>query len=131
MPISFNNPDGVAPPVAFYSHVAVAPAGARLLALSGQVGQRVDGSFPDSVEGQFEQALANILAIVTAEGGDAASIARLTCFLTERPGDRAALQATMAKTFPNAYPAMTLIYVAGLFASHVKVEIEALAAVGP
>ena len=34
----------------------------------------------------------------------------------------------MDKAFPNGFPAMTLIYVAGLFAPHVKVEIEALAA---
>jgi 2-iminobutanoate/2-iminopropanoate deaminase len=129
MPVELKNPPGVAPPVAFFSHVAVVPAASRMLVLSGQVGSGLDGAFAETLEGQFQQALDNILAIVGAEGGDARSIARLTCYFTERPKDAPAIAAAMARVFPAGYPAMTWIYVAGLFASHVKVEIEALAAV--
>jgi enamine deaminase RidA (YjgF/YER057c/UK114 family) len=39
------------------------------------------------------------------------------------------MQAAIQHAFGEAYPAMTLIYVAGLYAPHVKVEIEAIAAV--
>ncbi len=129
MPIAFKNADAVAPPVAFYSHMAVVPAGARLLVLSGQVGNRADGGFAEGFDDQFDQALANIVALVRAEGGDAGSIARLTVFAVDRPSDRARMAAAMKSTFGDAYPAMTLVYVAGLFAPNVKVEIEAVAAI--
>ena len=128
MPITFASPDAVARPIPIYNHVAVIPAGARLLALAGQVGQQNDGEFPPTVEGQFAQALANILTIVASQGGDASSVARLTVFATEPPSDMGALSAAITAAFPDALPAMTFIYVAGLYAPHVKVEIEALAA---
>ena len=35
---TFHNPDTVAPPLGAYSHVAILPAGAELIASSGQVG---------------------------------------------------------------------------------------------
>jgi ribosomal-protein-alanine N-acetyltransferase len=127
MPVTLKNPDVVAPPVAFYSHLAVVPANARLLVLAGQVGNRADGNFAESMEDQFAQALANVLAIVRSEGGDAASIARLT-YVVERPSTRTGLSDAMSAAFGGAFPAMTFIYVAGLFAPHVKVEIEAIAA---
>ena len=127
MSIEFKNPEGVAPPVASYRHVAIVSGASRLLVLAGQVGQAVDGSFPVTVEQQFEQALDNVLAIVTSEGGSAASVARLSCFLTEPPKNFAEIASSMQRLFPDGPPAMSWIYVAGLFAPNVKVEIEAIA----
>ena len=127
MTVDLKNPAGVATPVAFYSHLAVISGADRILALAGQVGQRLDGSFPDTVEEQFEQAIRNVLAIVASEGGDATAVARLTCYLTERPADATKFREIMS-VFPTGFPAMSFIYVAGLFAPHVKVEVEAIAA---
>src|SRR3954471_18253631 len=83
MSLKFVNPQNVAKPAAAYSNLAIVPPGRRLLVLAGQVGNRLDGSFVDSVEAQFEQALANVNAIVASEGGTAADIARVTCFLVD------------------------------------------------
>jgi hypothetical protein len=37
-------PQGVAPPLGAYSHLAIVPGGARLLVLAGQTGHATDGS---------------------------------------------------------------------------------------
>jgi enamine deaminase RidA (YjgF/YER057c/UK114 family) len=129
MALAFRNPPGVAPPAAGYRHVAVVPQGQRLLVLAGQVGNRLDGSFVEDLEGQFDQALANVLAIVASEGGTAADIARITCFLVEPPKDFSRIGAALKSVFTAGPPAMSWIYVAGLFRPDVKVEIEAIAAV--
>ena len=129
MTLKFVNPPAVAPPAAGYRHLAIVPSGRRLLVLAGQFGNRLDGSVVEDLEGQFEQSLANILGIVASEGGIAADIARITCFLVERPTDGARIGAAMKKTFPDGPPAMSWIYVAGLFRPEAKVEIEAIAAV--
>jgi len=129
MSLKFVNPTAVAKPAGAYSHVAIVPAGRRLLVLAGQVGNRPDGSFVEGVEGQFEQALANVNALVAAEGGSAADIARVTCFFVEKPTDGKRIGAAIKQAFPDTTPAMSWIYVAGLFRADVKVEIEAIAAV--
>lgn len=66
--VRFRNPATVAPPLGHYSHVAVVPAGARLLVLAGQTGHAADGQLPESPEAQFRNALTNILAILASEG---------------------------------------------------------------
>jgi enamine deaminase RidA (YjgF/YER057c/UK114 family) len=129
MPLKFTNPDTVAPPVAGYRHLAVIPPGRRMLVIAGQIGNFPDGSFADSVEAQFAQALANVVAIVASAAGTAADIARITCYLTETPKDFPRIGATMKAAFPGGPPAMTWIYVAGLFRPGIKAEIEAIAAV--
>ena len=129
MSLKFVNPQTVAKPAAAYSTLAIVPAGHRLLVLSGQVGNRPDGSFVEGLEAQFELALANVKAIVASEGGTASDIARVTCFLVEMPTDGPRIGAAIKQAFPDSLPAMSWIYVAGLFRPDVKVEIEAIAAV--
>lgn len=129
MSLKFVDPQSVARPVAAYSNLAIVPPGRRLLILAGQVGNRPDSSFVESLEAQFEQALANVNAIVASEGGTAADIARVTCFLVEKPTDGPRIGAAIKNAFPDGLPAMSWIYVAGLFLPNMKVEIEAIAAV--
>ena len=129
MSLKFVNPQTVAKPVAAYSNLAIVPPGRRLLVLAGQVGNRLDGSFVESLEAQFEQALANVNAIVASEGGTPADVARVTCFLVEKPTDGPRIGAAIKSAFPHSLPTMSWIYVAGLFRPEVKVEIEAIAAV--
>jgi 2-iminobutanoate/2-iminopropanoate deaminase len=117
MSLKFVNPQTVAKPAAAYSTLAIVPPGRRLLVLAGQVGNRLDGSFVD------------VNAIVASEGGTAADIARVTCFFVEKPTDGPRIGAAIKNAFPNSLPAMSWIYVAGLFRPDVKVEIEAIAAV--
>lgn len=129
MSLTFVNPPTVAKPAAPYSNLAIVPPGRRLLVLAGQIGTRLDGSVVEGLEAQFEQALANVNAIVASEGGTAADIARVTCFLVEKPTDGPRIGAAIKNAFPGGLPAMSWIYVAGLFRPDVKVELEAIAAV--
>ena len=100
-----------------------------MLVIAGQIGNFPDGSFADSVEAQFAQALANVVAIVASEGGTTSDIARITCYLTEAPKEFPRIGATIKAAFADGPPAMTWIYVAGLFRPGIKAEIEAIAAV--
>ena len=94
-----------------------------------KIGNRMDGSISTGLEAQYAQALANINAIVASEGGSSIDIARITVFLTDKPSDWASIGKANASEFPEGPPAMSWIYVAGLFRPDVKVEIEAIAAV--
>ena len=129
MSIEKLNPPDVAPPIAFYSHLAVVPPDHKLLMLSGQVGNNLDDSYPDSLDEQFEQALNNVLAILKSQGAGPEDVVRLNCYLTETPQDYARIGAALRAAFTGKPPAQTFLIVAGLAFPQLKVEIEAVAAV--
>ena len=129
MSVKFVDPDTAPAPAGGYRNLAIIPSDQRILAIAGQIGNRMDGSIINGLEAQYAQALANINAIVTSEGGSSLDIARITVFLTEKPSDWESIGEANTKEFPEGPPAMSWIYVAGLFRPDVKVEIEAIAAV--
>lgn len=122
------NPGTLAQPRG-YSH-GIAGTG-RLLFVAGQIGWRADGTLVGpGVADQFDQALANVLTVVAAAGGDHWSIAKLTIFVTDaaayaaaRPEIGQRYRARMARH----YPAMTLVEVRALLEPSAVVEIEAFA----
>tara|TARA_A100001037_G_C14991287_1_gene562716 strand:+ start:502 stop:894 length:393 start_codon:yes stop_codon:yes gene_type:complete len=129
MTVKFVDPPQSPPPAANYRNLAIVPPGQRLLIISGQIGNRMDGSIVEGLEAQYEQALANINAIVASEGGTSADVARITIFFAEEPTDRSLIVEANRKHFPMGSPGMSWLRIAGLFRPEVKVEIEALAAV--
>jgi enamine deaminase RidA (YjgF/YER057c/UK114 family) len=130
MNLKFVDPPSAPPPLsAEYRNLAIVPADRRLLVIAGQIGNLMDGSIVEGLEAQYEQALANINAIVASEGGNSADIARITIFLAETPTEIERIMEANKKIFPGGPPAITWIYVAGLFLPEIKVEIEAIAAV--
>tara|TARA_A100001037_G_C14559393_1_gene375270 strand:- start:77 stop:469 length:393 start_codon:yes stop_codon:yes gene_type:complete len=129
MSIEFKDPSEAPSPAANYRNLAIVPPEKRLLIISGQIGNRMDGSIVEGIEAQYEQALANINSIVASEGGTSFDIAKITIFLTEELSGRGLIGEANRKHFPNGPPAMSWIRVAGLFRPEVKVEVEALAAV--
>ena len=129
MGLRFVDPPNGPPPAASYRHLAVVPAGRRLLVLAGQIGNLSDGTIVEGLEAQYEQALVNINTIVASEGGTSEDIARITVFLVEKPDRLGFAREVGKKHFPAGPPTMSWIYVAGLFRPDGKVEIEAIAAV--
>ena len=129
MSLKFIDPPNAPPPAANYRHLAIVPSGRRLLVIAGQIGNLMDGTIVEGLEAQYEQALSNITAIVASEGGAPDDIARITVFLVEKPSKGELIQQANKGTFPGGPPAMSWVYVAGLFRPDVKVEIEAIAAV--
>lgn len=105
----------------------------RVLFVGGQVGwdpRSETPRFPPTFAEQFDQALANVLEVVTSAGGTAAHITRMTVYVTNKNEYRGALkpigEAWRAR-LGRHYPAMALIVVAGLLEDDAKVEIEATA----
>jgi enamine deaminase RidA (YjgF/YER057c/UK114 family) len=114
-----------------YSNGVLADAAGKLLFVAGQIGcdqtHKIVSS--DFVE-QFDQALGNVLAVVSEAGGTAEQVTRLTIYVTNRSeyierrrhvGER--YRARMGKHFP----AMAVLEVKGLLDPDAKVEIEAMA----
>jgi enamine deaminase RidA (YjgF/YER057c/UK114 family) len=116
-----------------YANGIVAPAGARLVFVAGQVGWNQRQQF-DSEEllPQFEQALRNVLAVLAEAGGRPEHICRMTAYCCDKPGYLAArtqLGVVWRKLMGNHYPAMSMIFVSDLLDHPGKIELEATAAV--
>jgi 2-iminobutanoate/2-iminopropanoate deaminase len=125
------NPQAVAAPLGSYSHLAEAPAGDRLVFISGQVGNLPDGTLAgDDVVSQARQALSNVESLLAAANATAANLMRLQSFVVgsdNLSGFRQELAAAYDRWFPDAeqgYPAHTLLVVAALAAPALLVEVE-------
>jgi enamine deaminase RidA (YjgF/YER057c/UK114 family) len=122
--IAFSNPAGAPQPASRYSQAALVEGPGRRLVISGQVGVRPDGTLVQDAEGQIDQALANLGAVLAAHGMGPANIVKVTVFLTDPaliPAWRAKRDAFMA----GHAPASTLLIVAGLASPDYRVEVEA------
>jgi enamine deaminase RidA (YjgF/YER057c/UK114 family) len=132
MSFSFINPESLGRPRG-YSNGVLVPAGGRLLFIAGQIAwdssQRIVSD--DFVE-QFQQALANLLAVVREAGGRPEQIARLVVYVTDKEeycartkeiGERWRILAG------RHFPAMALVEVKGLLEPQAKVEIEGIAVI--
>ena len=118
-----------------YSNGIVAPSGARLVFVAGQIAWDADQVVvgKDDFTAQFRQALANVLAVVEAAGGEPAHLASLTVFVTDKQryvASTKALGAIWRELVGRHYPAMALVQVAGLLERDALVEIQAIAAIG-
>ena len=127
------NPVSLAPPSG-YSYGLVTEGG-RLLQLAGQTGMDASGRsvHPGDIVGQFGQALANLLCVVEAAGGDGAAIVKLNIFVTDKRAYRNNLKGVGDKyrsLMGKHYPPMTLVEVKSLFDDAALIEIEGVAVLG-
>ena len=118
------NPPELGEPVGF-AHALVAARG-RMVWLGGQVG---DG---DSVIEQFDAAATNLLAALSAAGGEPEHLVSLTIYTTVMDEYRASTQelgAVWRRHFGRRYPAMALIGVVELFDPKARVELQGVAVI--
>jgi enamine deaminase RidA (YjgF/YER057c/UK114 family) len=123
-----HNPATVHAPAGKYSHGVEAPAGARLLYVSGQVGAKPDGATAQGDAAQCEQAWANVKNVLAAGGMGVDDIIKLNAYITRAdliPVYRAARDKSVGSAAP---PASTLVVVAALANPAWVVEIECVAA---
>jgi enamine deaminase RidA (YjgF/YER057c/UK114 family) len=125
--LKFRNPSSIAPPQAEYSHSVEAPAGARLLAVAGQVGVDAQGRLADTFEGQAENAFANLAKVLADAGMGFGDVIKTTTFLTDR-ANLPKMTAIRKKYMGDAKPAATLVVVAGLADPKFLIEVEVTAA---
>jgi len=123
-------PDGWVPPRGFSNGVV---ASGRLCFIAGQIGwnpRLATPTLPSDFAGQFEQALANVLEVLAAAGGQPDQLTRLTVYVTDKREYLASAKAcglAWRKLMGRHYPAMALVQVVALVEDLAKVEIEATA----
>ncbi len=130
MAFTLINPDSLVAPSG-YSHGVVADAQGKLLFIAGQIAwdekQKIVSA--DFVE-QFDRALSNVVAVLSAAGGKPEHIVRLVIYVTDKVEYRERTREVgecYRKHLGKHFPAMVLVQVAGLLDDAAKVEIEGMA----
>lgn len=126
-------PDGWTPPTGYANGISV-PAG-QMIFLAGQVGWDAEQRFASAaLVPQFDQALANIVAILAKAGAGPQHVCRITAYCCDRDAylaARAELGAVWRRHMGRHYPAMSMIFVADLLDHPAVIELEATAVVPP
>jgi enamine deaminase RidA (YjgF/YER057c/UK114 family) len=128
------NPEHLGAPRGYNNGVVITPpAGGSVLFVAGQIGgDRYHPVVGDGFADQFDQALANVIAVVEAAGGTPESIGKLTIFVTS-VDDYVAAREEIGRRYRarmgRHFPAMTLVEVRRLVEPRAKVEIEGFACV--
>ena len=130
MAFTLINPDSLGKPSG-YSHGLVADAQGKLLFIAGQIAWNEQQKIvsDDFVE-QFDQALANVVTVLSAAGGKPEHIVRLVIYVTDKIAYRERTREVgerYRKHLGKHFPAMVLVQVAGLLDDASKVEIEGMA----
>ena len=120
------NPDTVHAPLAAYSHQIEISGPQRQLVIAGQIGMRADGEVPEDAIDQLAAALDNVERNLEAAGMELSDIVRLTVYLVGE-WDANARRQMMASRLGAHHPCTTLLYVAGLAAPNLRVELDAWA----
>jgi enamine deaminase RidA (YjgF/YER057c/UK114 family) len=122
-------PEGWAPPIGYANGIEV-DAG-RIVFIAGQVGWDAQQKFQsEEIIPQFEQALSNVLAVLSEAGGEPRHICRMTAYCCDKPAYLAArrsLGGIWQKLMGKHYPAMSMIFVSDLLDHPGKIELEATA----
>jgi enamine deaminase RidA (YjgF/YER057c/UK114 family) len=124
------NPESLGSPKGYSNGLLFEPGG-RTLFIAGQVAwdqnqKIVSNNFTE----QFDQALANLMTVVTAAGGTAENIARLVIYVTSKSEYVDSLRSVgerYRKHMGKHFPAMVLVEVKSLLDDSAKVEIEGVA----
>ena len=131
MVLKLINPESLGRPHGYANGVLV--DGGALLFIAGQIAWDAEQKIvsADFVE-QFDQALANVMAVVTEAGGAADSIARLVIYVTDKTeywARRREIGERWRARLGTHYPAMALVEVKSLLEDDAKVEIEGTAVI--
>ena len=126
-------PEDWASPSGYANGILVEP-GARLLFVAGQVAWDAQKNLvgEGDFKAQFAQALANVVTVVRAAGGEPSDVARMLIMVTDKRAYLASLPergAVWRATMGRHFPAMALVQVAGLGEEGALLEIEATAAI--
>ena len=122
-------PEGWAPPIGYANGIEVSAG--RIVFIAGQIGWDAQQKFhTEEIAPQFDQALANVLAVLAVAGGTPRDICRITAYCCDREGYLAArreLGPIWRRRMGTHYPAMSMIFVSDLLDHPAKIELEATA----
>ncbi len=130
MPVTLINPESLGAPSG-YANGLLADASGKFLFIAGQIAWNEQQQIvsDDFVE-QFDRALGNVLAVVTAAGAKPEHIVRLVIYVTDKWEYRERTREVgerYRKHLGKHFPAMVLVEVKGLLDDAAKVEIEGMA----
>ncbi|MDE0572715.1 RidA family protein [Demequina sp. B12] len=126
MAITHINPEGMHTSIVF-SHGVVA-TGSTTLYVGGQNGTDTDGHITGDVVDQTEQALRNVLQVLTAAGASQTDVAKLTIYLHADADVQEAFGGAQEVWGDHPVP-LTVVKVAGLARPEALVEIDAVAVI--
>jgi enamine deaminase RidA (YjgF/YER057c/UK114 family) len=124
------NPEALGAPSG-YANGLLVDGGGKLLFIAGQIAWDKDQKIvSDDFIHQFDKALANVITVVRAAGGEPDNIVRLVIYVTNKLEYREHTKEVgerYRKHMGKHFPAMVLVQVAGLLDDGAKVEIEGMA----
>jgi enamine deaminase RidA (YjgF/YER057c/UK114 family) len=130
MAFTIVNPKSLGAPSGYANGLITQPGG-KLLFIAGQIASNENQQvISDDFVEQFDKALGNVVAVVTAAGAEPANIARLVIYVTNKHEYRARTREVgerYRKHMGRHFPAMVLVQVAGLLDDAAQVEIEGIA----
>ncbi|MFK7800405.1 MAG: RidA family protein [Anaerolineae bacterium] len=109
-----------------YAYGVETKAHARILHISGQVGEPPKGELSLEFADQCRQAIWNVEAVLKEAGMTLSDIVKMSFFLT-RPEDMRTLLEVRKELVDGVRPAITTLFVAGLMKPEWLVEVEVVA----
>lgn len=129
--LQFINPAGLYDPRPnAYSHLAVFPAGWRMILPAGQGGENEEGALPADFASQLRQALDNTGTVLAAAGATMADVAKFILLIVDHGPDKfEIIRREFDRVWGERKPAWTLIPVPTLALEGMLVEIDVVAVV--
>ena len=122
-------PASIAPPAANYAHAILTEPASRWLHTSGVVPTKADGTVPETIEEQAKVVWANMLAILTEAGMQAADVVSVTTYVVaDQLSSLGAVMAARDAALNGQRVASTLVTVPALARPEWKMEIALVAA---
>ena len=120
------NPAGIAKPASSYNHAVLVERPERTLFMSGQLGERTDGSISEDFSEQARQIWVNIGALLAEAGMEIADLVKVVSYIVGEQHIQPYV--SVHREIVGAHrPPWTLVLVAGLGSSRYLVEVEAVA----
>jgi len=124
---SQHSPATIVSPASAYCQGVAAPAGARWLHISGQIGVNPDGALAGDARAQMDACWRNIFAILADADMTKENIVKITAYITDAT-HVVAYRETRDSNLEGHLCASTLVVVSALAHPDWVVEIEAVAA---
>jgi reactive intermediate/imine deaminase len=126
-----SNPDTVAAPIGTYSHAVRAETSDGIwIYVSGQIASDPDGTLvgPNDLPAQNLQVLANVKAILEANGASFATVVKLQTYVTTLEG-LAEMRQVRSRYLTSELPASTAVQVVALVVPDAVIEVDVVAVI--